>query len=267
MAIARYPKKAQLVNLAKTAGKIMEENFCLGMKISWKADNTPITEFDTRINRLVISWFAQEFPEISVIGEEESKIVKNSEYTALVDPIDGTVPFCHGIPVSTFCLSIIDNKNGRPVIGVIHDPFLKRTWHAEAGKGAFFNGKPARVSNRSAISNSLVSIMWWNTAKFNLCKACNLLVRKKAHCLNLFSVAICGGLIASGEMAASIFPSVHAWETAAMEIIVAEAGGKATDLYGDKIKYSGNSKISGHIISNGLIHDELVAIVKKSGIS
>lgn len=262
MTLRLYPSLPSLVSLAESAGSIIRTNFCPGMKSEWKTDGTPITVSDNEINQLVIDWFEQNFPHISVIGEEGLSTVPNSEYTVFVDPIDGTVPFCHGIPVSTFCLAIVDNKTGRPVIGIIHDPFLKRIWYAEARQGAFFNGKLARVSDHRMVPRSIVSVMWWNDAAYDFTNVLGTLVRNKAICINLFSVAICGGLISTGEMTASIFPSKNCWETAVMDLIVTEAGGHATDLFGHPLTYNGDHQISGHIISNGFVHEQLVDLVK-----
>ena len=84
-----------------------------------------------------------------------------------------------------------------------------------------------------------------------------------AKWMNFASVAVFGGLIASGQIEASIFPGQKAWETGAMQVIVEEAGGKVTDIYGKPMRYGPNGEIEGHIVSNGWIHDELVEIVRE----
>ena len=236
--------------------------FASGMKREWKEDGTPLTESDTTINRLVIAQLERDYPHITVIGEEESRIVEGSEYLVLVDPIDGTIPFCQGIPVSTFCISVL--KNGVPIIAVIHDPYCNRMWFAEKGFGAMLNGEPIRVSERATLAQSTLSIVWWEGSIGNLDKACHELVDRKVKWLNLCSVAITGGLIASGDLAASIFPGQKAWETATMQLLVEEAGGVATDLNGNKLVYGKDLKIHGHVMSNGHIHDDLLSIVARA---
>ena len=240
----------------------MRNAFAPGMQYEWKEDHTPITESDTVINRLVIAQLKRDYPHITVIGEEESCIVDNSEYLVLVDPIDGTIPFCQGIPASTFCISVL--KNGIPIVAVIHDPYCNRTWSAEKGCGTTLNGKPIRVSNQNKLAQSTISIMWWKGSIANLNKVCDEIVDSNAKWINLCSVAIAGGLIASGDLTASIFPGQKTWETAAMQLLVEEAGGTATDLYGNKLMFGKDLKIPGHIISNGHIHDKLVAMVART---
>ena len=264
MKTEQYPGQTQLVGLAYRAGEIMCQAFAPGMKRKWKEDNTPLTESDTAINRLVIAQLERDYPHITVIGEEGSRIVDDSEYTIIVDPIDGTIPFCQGIPASTFCIVVL--KNGMPIVTMIHDPYCNRTWFAEKGHGSMLNGEPIRVSERATLAQSTLSIMWWNGSIGNLDKVCHELVERKIQWLNLGSVAIMGGLIASGDLIASIFPSQKAWETAAMQLLVEEAGGTATDLNGNKLVYGNDLKIHGHVISNGLVHDDLLAIVARANL-
>jgi fructose-1,6-bisphosphatase/inositol monophosphatase family enzyme len=256
------PGRAYLEVLATDAGRIMRNAFQFGTVEEWKEDNTPLTISDTAINSLVIHRLKKDFPHISVVGEEESRDVPNSRYTILVDPIDGTIPFKLCIPVSTFCISVLDNRV--PIAALVYDPFMNRMWYAQKGEGAFFNGKPVRVSQHNKIEKSYISLCFWNTAPFNLGYVCNDLMDGKAKWINLNSVAICAGLIASGSLTASIAPCNKAWETAAMQVIVEEAGGKATDLMGNPLVYSEQFTMPGHIISNGYIHDELVEMVQRA---
>lgn len=256
---AHFPNQIELVSLAKQAGEIMRKNFVSGMEREWKEDQTPLTKSDLKINRLVIEWIQNKYPHITVIGEEESRIIENSEYVVLVDPIDGTVPFCQGVPVSTFCISIL--KNSIPVVAVIHEPFTNRTWSAEKGMGTTLNNTPVQVSKNRIFSQSTISIIWWKNSIGNLHKVCNEIIEKDAKWFNLCSVAIAGGLISSGDLAASIFPGQKIWETAAMQLLVEEAGGIATDLYGNKLVYGADMNISGHVMSNGLIHEKLIEII------
>lgn len=241
----------------------MRANFASGMKCEWKEDHTPLTVSDTSINQLVVEEFEREFPHITVTGEEGSRAGDENEYEVLLDPIDGTIPFGHGVPASTFCISVL--KNRVPIAAVVHDPFLHRTWSAEKGKGTKLNGEPVHISDQVHLARSTVSIMWWKGAIGNLDKVCGDLVTSNVKWINLCSVAITGGLISSSDLEASIFPGEKAWETAAMQLLVEEAGGVATDLFGNKLVYGHQEhKIPGHIMSNGHIHDELVAMVARA---
>ncbi len=255
-----YPSADYLRKLAQQAGEIMKKNFILGMKKEMKSDNTPLTEADTAINSLVVGTLLSDFPHIRVIGEEESRDVHDAEYYVLCDPVDGTIPFSLGVPVSAFCIAVVREQT--PLVSVIYDPFSDRLWHAVRGGGSFLNGKPARVSQRG-IHDSNICMVWWRNSPYHLHDVCKKLMDVGAQWMNPVSIAYFGGLVASGEFEATIFPGRNGWETAAMHAIVEEAGGKVTDIHGDKMRYGPNGEVEGHIISNGVIHEKLVRIVQE----
>jgi Archaeal fructose-1,6-bisphosphatase and related enzymes of inositol monophosphatase family len=276
----RHPDITYLKKLAWRAGGIMKANFCLNMERQWKSDETPVTVTDTAINDLVLELLGKDFPDVRVIGEEGSNTIEDAEYTIFCDPVDGTIPFSLGVPVSTFCISVFEK--GEPIIGLIYDPFQERMWFAERGQGAFlwqvpeFHHDPLykeewsdkkgdttriHVSACNTINRSNISMIWWKGSPYHLHDVCAELMDAGGHWINLASLAIFGGLIASGTIDSSIFPGKNAWETGAMEVIVEEAGGKVTDIFGNNMVYGPRGQIQGHIISNGLIHDELVKMV------
>ncbi len=272
----RHPDTKYLIELAIPTGLIMRRNFALNMKREWKSDETPITVTDTAINNYVLESMERDFPDVRVIGEEGSNTIDEAEYTVFCDPVDGTIPFSLGIPISTFCISVFEK--GKPIIGLIYDPFQDRMWFAEKDRGAWLRtdvivpdltAGPFRtpqvdavyVSNHPTVNHSNISMIWWKGSPYHLHDVCAGLMEAGGHWTNLASLAIFGGLIASGTIDGSIFPGKNAWETGAMQVIVEEAGGKVTDIYGNEMKYGPRGQIQGHIISNGLIHDQLVELV------
>lgn len=257
-----YPNSTYLRDLAEEAGSIIRANFKLGMAKEWKEDETPLTVTDTAVNNLVLKVFRRDYEHIQVIGEEGSNEVQGAEYRVYCDPVDGTIPFCMGIPVSAFCISVV--KEHTPLVAVICDPFNHRMWHATRGQGAFLGTNRVQVSRHTEIKRSNICMCWWGGSGYNLHGVCQKLMDAGAKWMNFASIAYFGGLVASGEMEATIFPGQYAWETAAMSLIVTEAGGKATDLFGDPIKYGDDGKMlsHGHVISNGLVHDELLRLVR-----
>ncbi len=256
-----YPKVAYLSNLAMQAGKITLQNFELGMQREWKSDETPLTATDTAINEMVLESLRCDFPHIHVIGEEGNYNVDGAEYKILLDPVDGTIPFSIGVPVSTFVISVV--KENTPLVAVIYDPFNKRMWCAERGEGTWLiNSGRVHVSKHSTVHRANICLSWWKTANYNLHTVCQKLIERGATWMNPMSMAYFGGIIASGSSEGTIFPGQIGFETAAMQLIVEEAGGKVTDIYGNPMQYGPNGEIQGHIISNGLIHDELVEIVQ-----
>ncbi|MEX0649396.1 MAG: inositol monophosphatase [Candidatus Andersenbacteria bacterium] len=258
-----FPDCSYLHGLAKQAGRVMRTHFDSDLTSTWKEDETPVTIADHAINSLVRSQLSRDFPGITLVGEEGGHHIQDSEYRIFEDSIDGTIPYVASLPVSTFCISVL--KGNEPIAAVIHDPFLKRTWMAGRGEGAFLRSKEVsrqlHVSDKTSLKRSHVSLIGWKGSQYNLPEVTARVQQAGAKWSNLCSIAICGGLIARGTMEASVFPAIRGWETAAMQLLVEEAGGKATDIHGRLLTYGQNAEIEGHIISNGHLHDELVQIV------
>ena len=255
------PDLVWLTNLAVKAGRFTTELFMLGPGHKVKEDGTAITNSDLVINEMVLGFFERDFPHIRVISEEGGRDVLDAEYTALCDPLDGTLPFARGLPISTFCLSII--KDGQPLIAVIDDPFMHRLWCAKRGEGAHLNGKKLSVSDHAEINHSHLGVLYWPESPYHLHETTGFLVNQGARVINPLTIAYLGGLVASGDLDATIFPGRNGWETAAMQLIVQEAGGVATDINGRLLNYHPDGKIEGHIISNGQIHNKLVDAVRR----
>ncbi|MBI2888883.1 MAG: inositol monophosphatase [Candidatus Liptonbacteria bacterium] len=246
------------LELASEAGKIIKANFSLGMKKEWKADNTPLTETDLKINQLVIDAVKREFPGHSIIAEEGSDFSDKSEYVWVCDPVDGTIPFSHGIPTCVFSLALV--RKGESILGVIYDPFLDRMFFAEKGEGATLNGVKISVSRATSLQNALVGLVWWKSDKTNLSKVDKIISDRGATLIDVKSIVYMDMLVANGEFVATLFPGTKPYDTAAGKIIIEEAGGKVTDLFGNEQRY--DRDIKGHITSNGILHEELVNIVK-----
>lgn len=254
-----YNHKKFAIDLARKAGKIIKTNFSLGMKKEWKEDNTPLTATDLKINQLVIDAVKKEYPSFGIIAEEGSDY-SNQEYTWVCDPIDGTIPFSHGVPTCMFLLALI--KNGKSILGVAYDPFMDNMYFAEEGKGAFRNDKIIKVSKQTKLdSKAVIDVLLWKEAPYQYPKLLEDLREKGVLDFRLPSIGYVDMLIACGEFTATIAPSPYAWDVAVSKIIIEEAGGKVTDLYGGEFDF--RDKVKGHIASNGLVHTELLELVGK----
>lgn len=254
------PKKFA-INLVKKAGKIIRDNFTLGMKKEWKDDESPVTATDKEINHLVEVEVRKNFPNFGLLAEEGSFDEKN-KLLWICDPVDGTIPFSHGCPNCVFSLALV--RDGEPQLGVILDPFLNRLFFASSGQGAFLNGQPIHVSSQTEIKNSAVGITIWRNARYDLRQFNSLLVDSSAFIISSGSTAYMGMLVAGGEFAANVWPGNTPWDIAALKVIVKEAGGKVTDFFGHDQRY--DTEIRGSVASNGRVHDELLEMIKKSGI-
>lgn len=247
-------------HLAKKAGGIMLSYFnSVHASPTLKSDSTIVTKADTEINAFVIEALEKETPNYSVWGEEQSVIRQSAKYTWVCDPVDGTMPYSKGIPISTFSLALVDEK-GESVLGVVYDPFQDRMFEAVKGNGAFLNGTKISVSGKSDLDGAyLDEELWLNQEEevtFDNPK--DILNKKGAKTTTLCSAVITGCFVANGTYDAMVFGQGKPEDIAALAVIVTEAGGKVSDLYGNDQRYDTN--IKGAIVSNGLLHEELVSI-------
>ena len=237
-----------------------EANFMLGMKKEWKEDMSPITETDLRINQLVIDSVHNAFPVHSILAEEGSSLIDGSEYTWVCDPLDGTIPFSHGLGISVFSLALV--QSGKSILGVVYDPFFDRLYFAQKNKGAFLNEKRIKISSQKFFDKGCVefSIPYPRIAEFP--SFYNNLRDTGAKVMDIRTTVHAGALVASGEFLATLYLFTHAHDVAALKILVEEAGGKVTDIDGNEQRY--DRPINGAIISNGHVHDQLVRLIKDS---
>jgi myo-inositol-1(or 4)-monophosphatase len=250
------------IDMAKKAGKIIQRDFKLGMKSWYKKDKTVVTKTDVQINKIIMRSVKKMFPDHSILAEEGSDMSKKSSKVWVCDPIDGTLMFLHGVPTCVFSLALV--IDGRPVLGVVYDPFTNRMFYAEKGKGSYLNGKRIFVSTKSDLKYSLMGICCWKDkgAFTDISDLYKKLIKENVDVLDLGSIAYLGVLVAAGQFEASVHPASASHDSASLKILVEEAGGKVTDLFGDEQRY--DQKIKGCIISNGLVHEELSKIVRSS---
>ena len=244
---------------SNVAGQVMIKYFNGSNEANYKSDQTIVTKADTEINELLISSVKEKFPDHSVDGEESKFGLSN--YVWVCDPIDGTAMYARNIPVAVFSLALV--IDGVPVLGVVYDPFTNNLYSAIKGNGAYKNGELIRVSDAMLGSQGCFSNFdVWPTADYDIFDILKEL-GAKVWFVDLGSVIRASMCVATGDFCFSIFPGTVGkyCDLAAVKIIVEEAGGKVTDLFGNEQRYDTN--INGALISNGLVHSEIVDVVNK----
>lgn len=258
-----YKKELQIAKqLALEAGNIMLKYFnSTNADVELKNDRTIVTKADTDINDLVIERLSRETPKFSVWGEEKSAFVEGATHTWVCDPIDGTMPFAKGIPISTFSLALV-NEQGDAVLGVAYDPFLKRLFEAVKGQGAFMNGNKITVSNKATLDLAYIDEELWvnNVEGVSFDDPKDAFNKKGAKLTTLCSAVITGCFVAQGSYDAMLFGQSKPEDIAALAVIVTEAGGKVTNLFGQSQRY--DRPIQGAVVSNGLIHDDICTVLQ-----
>ena len=246
--------------IANYAGKTMMEFYNKEIELDYKEDETVVTLVDKIINKYLIEKIKEKYPEHSVNGEEESYNL-GSAYVWVCDPLDGTGMFVNHIPVFVFSLALV--YNGEPIVGVVYNPNEDKMYTAIKGEGAFCNGEKLKVNDKRI--EDLGYKFNVELFKNNLIDNVSL-VKELINCArvsSIGSVARSCMSIASGDFSCDIFPgTAHGGcDLAASYLIVTEAGGKVTNIYGEEQRYDGD--IKGAIISNGVTHEQVVEIVKK----
>ncbi len=243
--------------MAGEAGLIMQKYYRIDQHVETKSDDTPVTIADKEVNQMIVDRVQAEFPEYGVLGEELS-YKSDREKLWVCDPIDGTPAFIYHIPTSMFSLALV--VNGEPQVAVTFNAFTGDLYSAIKTKGAFRNDKPIKVSKRSWGKGTRVAGS--SDGAVDGISDRESLTKQGIKVINAFGSVFKGSLVAEGSLDGRVFIHKGAHDMAAIKLIIEEAGGKLTDLDGNEQRY--DRAINGAIMSNGLIHDELLKLVRAS---
>ena len=217
-----------------------------------------VTEADHASERVIVDVIRQNFPGHYILSEEAGEMIQDSQYKWIVDPIDGTVNFAHGIPLC--CVSIGIEYEGQMIMGAIYNPFMSEFYVAERGEGATMNDQPIRVSTKANVENACLVTGFPYTyldEPNGPLQVFERFIRKGVPVRRLGSAALDLAWVASGRFDGFYEHRLQAWDSAAGFLLVEEAGGKVTNLQGDT--YSPYQP--GIVASNGVIHEDLVRVV------
>ena len=238
---------------ARDAEEVIRQHFDpAGTESKSKTDGSPITVADTEAEMAIIRRIKRSFPEHSILGEETGKEEKQSEYTWIIDPIDGTKNFIRGLPFFGTLIALM--KDGEIIVGVSNIPLLNDLMHAEKGKGAFANGVPTHVSTVQKFSNAYISS--GGTQSFAAMELGNKLMEIRNHVFQyrIFGDSYMYHLLAQGRIDAVIEGHIKIYDVAALKLIVEEAGGRATEMNGNEM----SMEATNFLATNSYLHDDLI---------
>ena len=227
------PRLVFALDAAYRAGRSTLALFDTGAAVEMKGDTpeeaTPVTEADKGAEEIIRAAIEAAYPGESVLGEEQG-LTGAGDDRWIVDPIDGTKAFIAGVPLYATLLSY--EVAARPVLGVCYVPALDLMVHAEVGGGAFWNGRPIRVSPTTSLTQAALACGGHSSMiKTGRWKGFETLVAKTLT-TRTWQDAYGHALVASGRIAGMVDPRVSRWDISAMIPIVEEAGGRATDFDG-----------------------------------
>lgn len=233
-------------------------------------NNQVLTETDLEIGKTLIEKIQKEYPEHNIIDEEAGVIDNKSDFTWVIDPIDGTSNFANGIPLYGIMLGLL--KDNEPVAGGLALPNFSEIYIANKGNGAYCNGEKISVTRENNLKNSLVAYGidgHQEKPKFTR-DECKLLAEIVLNIRNLrtsnsvFDIA----MVAKGKYGAFLNQTSKIWDNVAQQIIIEESGGIYTDFFGNKIDYSNALEKADDnftfLAASPVLHSKLLEIIKEN---
>lgn len=214
--------------------------------VETKADSTPVTDVDRRVERFLREQLSRAFPQDGVLGEEEPETIGTSGRRWILDPIDGTKAFVRGVPLYANLLALQDGEDIR--LGVINLPALGETVSAARGLGCWLNGERCRVSDAVSLEEAWITTT--STSDWPV-QALDEVTKAGAH-LRTWGDAYGYALVATGRAEAMVDIYAQPYDLAPMPVIISEAGGRFTTI-GGSTRFDGGSGVA----TNGRVHEEV----------
>ncbi len=250
----------KVIQIAKEAGEITREGFGKNFLVETKGSLTNlVTEYDKKSEEAIINFIRKEYPTHSILAEESGKQEHSSEFVWVIDPIDGTTNYAHGLPI--FSVSIGVQKNNETIYGVVYDVMRDTIYTSEIGSGAFSNGRKLNVSTNNDLRKSVLVTGFPYDISENPDKAIerfNAFLKSSRAVRRLGSAAIDMCYVAEGVFDGFWEVALHPWDMAAGKLIIEEAGGLVTDFNGNKIDIYSKQILA----TNNHVHTKMIEMLK-----
>ena len=251
-----------MVKACRKAAKILIRDFgeIENLQVSFKGPGDFVTASDKKVEKILIEELLKARPNYSILSEETGRISNDESFKWIIDPIDGTSNFLHGIP--HFAISIGLEHNKEIICGIIYDPIKDEMFVAEKGNGSYLNNQRIRVSSRSKLKDCLIvtggprrnhkerDLALKEYDKFS--SSVDIPVRKMG------SASLDMAYVAAGRFDGMWQRNLNYWDIAAGIIIIKEAGGFVTDFRGEN-EYIQNKTI---LVTNSKINNEMIEVLK-----
>jgi myo-inositol-1(or 4)-monophosphatase len=251
--------KKFLIETTKRAGKILMRYFRADSKLTLMRGSVKevTTKYDKMVDQFILKTLKKKFPKYNFLTEESGLIDKKSDYTWVIDSLDGTVNFAYGNPLFSICLALL--KKNQPILGIIYAPALNELYYAEKNKGAFLNNRRIRVTKINDLSKSYVYVC--EGGDKNRQQTVKIMAKIYPEVVDLRKLGSAGlecAWLAAGRAEGYVTTAIEPWDVAAGVLIVREAGGRVTNFYGKPWQ----PIRSDLVFSNSRIHQKLINLVK-----
>ena len=245
------------LSAARRAGEVLRAGFGTEHAITYKGEVDLVTEIDEEAEQVIRKELLGTFPSYGMLAEEGGELAGEEDARWIVDPLDGTVNYAHGLLI--FCVSIALERAGEVVLGVVHDPMGEETFVAERGRGATLNGEPIKVSDTDDLIQALIAT-GFPYDRAEMPGALDLFGRFAVLTLGmrrLGSTALDLCYVAAGRLDGYYERGIWAWDIAAGSLILEEAGGKVTDYRGGMLDLERREIVA----SNGALHAAMMKLM------
>jgi histidinol phosphatase-like enzyme (inositol monophosphatase family) len=244
------------LDIAREAGAITWRHYQGAFVAERKADNSFVTLADREAEAYLRKRIGTAFPDDSILGEEEGEVSGSSNRRWILDPVDGTYSFVHGVPLYGVLIGLeIDSE---PSLGVVNLPALGELVHAARGLGCFWNGEPVHVTTTSELNQALLL-----STDFGVCEQYGFgpaaeSLQRQVQARRSWGDAYGHVLVATGRADIMLDPVMNVWDCAALLPILEEAGGTFTGWTGKRTIHGGNA-----ISTNRLLFDRVMEVIRR----
>ena len=250
-----------MVKACRKAAKVLIRDFgeIENLQVSLKGPGNFVTNCDKKVEKILIEELQKARPNYSILSEEIGKIDNDHSFKWIIDPIDGTANFLHGIP--HFAISIGLEHNNEIICGIVYDPIKDEMFTAEKGNGSYLNNQRMRVSSRSKLNDCIVFTggppreskdRELTLKEYNIFSSKVFVPIRK-----MGSASLDMAYVAAGRCDGFWQRNLNYWDIAAGIILVKESGGFVTDFHGEN-KYIQNKTI---LVTNSKINNEMIEVL------
>ncbi len=243
------------VDLAEKAGEVTLRYFQGRFAVETKADASPVTVADREAEAYIRQAIESRFPNDGIVGEEFGETRPEALQRWIIDPIDGTYSFVHGVPLYGVLIGM--EREDEPLVGVIHLPALGETVAAARGEGCRWRGQRARVSNTSELGGALCLTTEMRPEQDPARSAALGRLVTAVGAARTWGDCYGYALVATGRADIMIDPGMNVWDCAALLPVIEEAGGRFTDWRGERTIRGGDA-----VASNGTLHGQVLSLLK-----